>query len=146
MNPILILTLLSLGVARATRLVVADTFPPIMAVRTWLYGLGHRVEWVEDLGGTSSVSLGLKEAVTKIMGTPPTTRTVVNTRWAWLGELVTCAWCASGWLSLGAVAWAARVTSLPLPVAWWGATWLLGAVIVIAIESATAATFDPDES
>lgn len=135
MGYLLTFVMLSLGVARATRLVVADTFPPIMVIRTRLYRLGHREELITLADTEMATAIA---QVARSMGvTPPTppTRVIVNSRWEWLGDLVTCAWCASGWLSLVAVAWAAQVVSLPLPVAWWGAVWVVAATTVVAIES-----------
>jgi len=41
----------------------------------------------------------------------------------WLGELVTCPWCASGWIAMGAVAAAAWTVGLPAPVLCWPAVW-----------------------
>lgn len=47
----------------------------------------------------------------------------------WLGDLVTCHWCASGWLSLGLVAGVDAFTSVPLPVVVWFAVWGIGALV-----------------
>lgn len=45
----------------------------------------------------------------------------------WAGELVTCHWCASGWISLGLVAAADWRTSVPLPGLVWFAVWAVAA-------------------
>lgn len=48
-------------------------------------------------------------------------------RWSrsphWLRELVTCPWCASGWVSLGAVAATSVSMNVPAPLLWWFAVW-----------------------
>ena len=49
----------------------------------------------------------------------------------WLGKLVTCTWCASGWVSLALVAgidlWAAASVPAPPVCGWpsgrWGGAW-----------------------
>lgn len=46
----------------------------------------------------------------------------------WLAELVTCPWCASGWITAAAVALTDWRTSVPLPVFTWGAVWALTAL------------------
>lgn len=48
---------------------------------------------------------------------------------AWLSELVSCPWCASGWLSLGVVAASDAVLGVPSPVLMWGGVWALGAIL-----------------
>jgi hypothetical protein len=51
-------------------------------------------------------------------------------RWEWLGDLVSCQWCASGWVALVTVVSTDQFIpgGLPLPVLWWLAAWGLGAV------------------
>ena len=45
---------------------------------------------------------------------------LVGTRLEWLGELVTCYWCASFWVSGAVVGVAEVATSVPLPfLLWW---------------------------
>jgi hypothetical protein len=51
------------------------------------------------------------------------------TRWEWFGDLLSCHWCASGWLSLGVVLGADLFLSVPAPVLAWGATWAGAAVL-----------------
>jgi hypothetical protein len=50
-------------------------------------------------------------------------------RWEWLGDLLSCHWCASGWLSLGVVAGTDLFISVPAPVLAWGVAWSGAAVI-----------------
>lgn len=95
---LVLVAVLGLAGFRLTRLVAADDFPPVAAVRGRL----------------------------------------AAARWDWVGELVTCPWCASGWVTLGLVAlgnvsaarggyggydWGADFL-----VTWW-ATWAVAAVL-----------------
>jgi hypothetical protein len=59
-------------------------------------------------------------------------------RWAgrsprreWVGDLATCHWCASGWISLALLAGIDLATTqpVPLPVVTWLAAWAVGATI-----------------
>lgn len=49
----------------------------------------------------------------------------------WLGELLSCHWCSSGWISLGLVGatWLVLPEGLPLPILIWFAVWGLGAML-----------------
>ena len=46
---------------------------------------------------------------------------------SWLGELVSCHYCASGWLAAAVVAFADLAGPVPLPVLVWGSAWAAGA-------------------
>lgn len=46
----------------------------------------------------------------------------------WGGELVSCHWCASGWIALVIVIVTALTVGLPAPLLWWPAVWGLGAL------------------
>jgi hypothetical protein len=54
-----------------------------------------------------------------------------GTRWEWAGDLVTCHWCASGWIAFGLVAGVDLLSSVsvPLPPVMWLATWAAGAMV-----------------
>lgn len=86
---------------RLTRLVVHDDFPP--------------VQWVRD-----RLTEGPAGLVTLPRGG---TGVIPRWRWvpSWVGDLVTCHWCASAWCAaivvLGTLPWA----SIPLPVLTWAA-------------------------
>lgn len=96
---------------RLTRLVVWDQFPPILKIRT--------------------VVAGSSDGRVPAAGWSP----------HWLQELVTCPWCASGWISLGVTICLALTSDLPLPGLWWFAIWG-GAALVLHYE----ATHTPDVS
>src|SRR6266704_1100166 len=100
----LLLTVLSAATFRATRLVTRDDFPP--------------VAWARDrvrLHGATS------------LGDDKDGEPVWHYRW-W-GELVTCHWCASGWLALAAVGFTCVFAPVPLPALSWLAVWGAGAVL-----------------
>lgn len=97
----LLLIMLALGCFRLTRLIVKDDFPPIL----WL-------RW-------------------KIIDARPdhVNKNQEQVHW-WLGELVSCHWCASGWVSLGLVGSVWLIDGLPLPIVCWLAVWGASAVLV----------------
>lgn len=103
----LLLIVLSLATFRLTRLVVRDDFPPIQWTRNKIIDFrpDHVVKG-RDGGGD------YKE------------------HW-WLGELVSCHWCSSGWISLVLVGatWFIRDEGLPIPVIIWFAVWGAGAAL-----------------
>lgn len=116
MHDVLVVALLVLSSWRATRLITKDTFPPLLAVRDRLAG-GWRPMTSEELSAWA--------------GTPDQqeidgVRSVWHTRSDrspfWLAELVSCGWCASGWVSGALTAATALVTSLPDP-------WLVGPAV-----------------
>jgi uncharacterized protein DUF1360 len=117
---------LALAVARLTRLVVKDTFPPVLWARDRLAG-GWRpltgAEW-EDLRKSGREKYRPTQAIDGIEN-----RYVTRVKWSpfWLAELITCPWCASGWIT-GGLTLATDVT-VGLPVPWLTglATWSVGA-------------------
>jgi hypothetical protein len=100
--------LLSLASFRGTRLIVRDDFPPIAWARKKIVQSRQPVP-TYDLYGERTPGLGH--------------------RWWWAGELVTCHWCASAYVSALAVALTDIVGSLPLPVLWAFAVWGAAAVL-----------------
>lgn len=94
----LLFVILILGTFRVTRFVVEDDFPPVLALRRRV-ALARRMKDVQPLRGETFCDF-----------------------W-WLGQLVTCGWCASGWLSLGMIGLAWIWISIPLPVFTWLAVW-----------------------
>jgi hypothetical protein len=53
---------------------------------------------------------------------------LTRTRWEWVEDLVTCSWCASGWVAAALVA-AVDLAGASVPVPWlvWPASWAVGA-------------------
>lgn len=131
MSTWLLLIVMSLAVYRLTRLIVADTFPPVLWLRDRLVGgwrpltepeenaLNERVrgggsalwEW-QDIDGERH-------------------RYLRRAQWSpfWLAELLSCPWCASGWVSLAVTAGTWATAGLAMPVLVWLAVWALGALL-----------------
>jgi hypothetical protein len=53
--------------------------------------------------------------------------TRLGVRWEWVEDLVTCHWCASGWITAALVGGSAVVVGVPLPWLVWPAAWAVGA-------------------
>lgn len=98
------LFVLALATFRITRLVTRDDFPPIFHVRRWIQLARPRV--------TRRPAEG-----------PP------YTDFWWLGELVSCPWCASAYVSAGLVGATWWLHGMPLPVICWLAVWGAGAAL-----------------
>jgi hypothetical protein len=94
------LVLLSLATFRLTRLVTRDDFPPILWAR---WRLQHA-----------------KPSITKVDGT--------QDYW-WLGELVSCPWCASAYISGALVGGVTVWYGMPAPLLVWLSVWGAGALI-----------------
>jgi hypothetical protein len=124
----LLLLCMVLAAYRLTRLIVKDTFPPVLAVRDRLAG-GWRPFTDAEWGQARSGGLDRLKPTQPIKGVE--NRYITRASWSpyWLAELVSCAWCASGWIS-GAVTAAADLT-VGVPAPWlagfavWGAASLL---------------------
>jgi hypothetical protein len=100
----LLLLVMSLATYRLTRLVVEDDFPPVLWAR-------HRLA-----GGWTG---------------PDEDVPVHRASWVpqWLADLVSCPWCASGWIAAGVTAGVWAVVGLPVPLLVWPAVWAVGALI-----------------
>lgn len=134
----LLLLVMSLAVYRLTRLVVADTFPPLLWLRDRLVG-GWREptmkEQHHELFPTGEVE---EHTLTAVPGLG-TFRLVdgelliYGRRWRrspfWLSELLSCPWCASGWVALAVTAGVWAVAGLAMPVLVWFAVWAVGALL-----------------
>jgi hypothetical protein len=133
----LLLIVMSLATYRLTRLVVADTFPPVLWLRDRLAGgwrpltekeLEKHPE-VVDLGtdiATEHTRLGIVMRIDGRMN-----RYVCRAQWSpfWLAELISCPWCASGWVALVVTVATWAVAGLAMPVLVWFAVWAVGALI-----------------
>lgn len=134
----LLLLVMSLAVYRLTRLVVEDTFPPVLWLRDRLVG-GWREPTLKeqhhesfptgevDDGELRAVpGLGMFSLVDGVL-------LIFARRWSWspfwLAELISCPWCASGWVAAGVTAGTWAVVGLPVPVLCWLAVWAVGALI-----------------
>lgn len=119
---------MALTVYRATRLITRDTFPPVLWLRDTLSG-GWRPlteqEW------RWRVDPKLDTSWMRMDDSAPPNRWVERAAWSpyWLAELVSCPWCASGWIA-GALTLATDLTyGLPVPWLVGPAVWGAGALL-----------------
>jgi hypothetical protein len=131
----LLLLVMSLATYRLTRLVVADTFPPVRWLRDRLAGgwrdmtdpeiqafptelPAHGRKMIPDFGQVD-VDDGRAQVY------------VQRARWSpfWLAELLSCPWCASGWIALAVTGGVWATVGLPVPLLVWPAVWAAGALI-----------------
>lgn len=139
------LTVGGLASFRLTWLVVHDDFPPVLWLRDRLAG-GYRPmttkeylawsDWASTRGRPIEQQLPRPFATVKIGGDEQ--RWVDKAKWSpsWLGDLVSCHWCASGWVSLGVTLVALPFASVPLPVLTWLATWGIACLICERVDRA----------
>lgn len=140
MNPWLFLVLLpamALTTYRLTRLAVKDDFPPALWLRDRLVG-GWRPLTSRELEkypaapeyADRDARHGMLGAMMRIDG--EVNRYVVRARWVphWLADLLSCPFCASGWIGATVVAatWFAPA-GLSVPVLCWFSAWALGGII-----------------
>ncbi|MDK1473602.1 DUF1360 domain-containing protein [Streptomyces sp. 549] len=133
----LLLIVMALATYRLTRLVVADTFPPVLWLRDRLVG-GWRELTLPEMEKNPlpvlddhdpAVDVARLGSVTMIDGRMH--RYVNRQRWVpfWLAELLSCPWCAGGWVALAVTAGVWAVAGLAMPVLVWLAVWAVGALI-----------------
>lgn len=113
--------LLSLASYRLTRLVIKDTFPPVLAVRDRLAGGWRNLTGAEQEEYAASPEKGRLIKEWELDPTDIDRRYVRRAKWSppWLAELVSCPWCASAYVSGAVTAVADITTGLPAP-------WLMG--------------------
>ena len=135
----LLLLVMSLATYRLTKLVVEDTFPPVLWLRDRLVGGWRALTAKEqekhftDVAGVVEGPLALPHPeLGALMRTDgEVSRYVRRVKWSpfWLAELLSCPWCASGWVALGVTAGVWAVAGLAMPVLVWLATWAVGALL-----------------
>jgi hypothetical protein len=127
----LLLIVMSLAVYRLTKLVVEDTFPPVLWVRDRLAGGWRPMTDPERDAWAAALRAKTKPPFQTIGEDDEVVRYVRRARWSpyWLAELVSCPWCASGWVALGVTAGTWAVVGLPVPLLVWPAVWAVGALI-----------------
>lgn len=133
----LLLIVMSLATYRLTRLLVADTFPPVLWLRDQLVG-GWRPLTEQELKSHTLLELPDSDLATS----HPTLGSIMlidgqvscyveRKKWSpfWLAELISCPWCASGWIALAVTGATWAAVGLPVPLLVWPAVWAVGAVI-----------------
>lgn len=110
--------LLSACAYRLTRLVVRDTFPPVLWLRDQLAGGWRKPtegEWrtIKDPNTIVTVPMTEVDGQTNIW--------ITRASWSpdWLAELITCPWCASAYVSGALVG----ITDCVIGIQW---PWLMG--------------------
>lgn len=140
----LLLLVMSLATYRLTRLFVADTFPPVLWLRDRIVG-GWRPLTEKE---RAKLTIENPNQWMSVVREPRVPNPAVadwhvqeidgeEQRWVqrwrrspfWLAELISCPWCASGWVALGVTAGVWAVVGLPVPVLVWFATWAVGALL-----------------
>lgn len=113
---LVLIAVAGLACFRLTRLVVTDDFPLVAVPRRWIIG---------DPYHTYDHEAGEWQPERRHEG-----------RWFyWFGELISCPWCASGWVALAEIIGLALFTDRHAPLVDWGLTW----IAVWAIGSTMAA-------
>ena len=148
MNPWLFLVLLpamALTTYRLTRLLVEDVFPPVLWLRDRLVGGWRPLTEKEQ----SMLTIESPNQWMSVVREPRVPNPAVadwhvqeidgeQQRWArrwkrvphWLADLLSCPFCASGWIGAGVVAgaWFAPA-GLSVPVLCWFSAWALGGIL-----------------
>lgn len=125
----LLLVVMSLAIYRLTRLVVEDVFPPVLWLRDRVAG-GWRPltqqEWNDHPPTPEKRFPWPTQTIDDEVN-----RYVTRWRWVpqWIADLVSCPWCASGWIAGGVTAATWATVGLPVPLLVWPAVWAAGALL-----------------
>lgn len=127
----LLLIVLVLGSYRLTRLIVKDDFPPVLWVRDHLAGGWRPLTTKEWEQITQAARDHADKPFTTQAIKDVESRYVVRSKYSpwWLGDLISCPWCVSAYVSLALVGGAALTVGLPDPLFAWFAVWGASALI-----------------
>lgn len=135
----LLTVLLSLATYRLTRLVVKDDFPPVLWLRDRMVGGWRPLTSGESARYTAAImDIGAPAWMKSVENIdfgesvgPQDARYIIRARWVpdWFADLLSCPWCASGWVALGLTVGAAFTVGVPAPVLVWPAVWGAGALL-----------------
>lgn len=128
----LLLAVMSLATYRCTRLLVEDTFPPLLWLRDRLAGGWRPLTSTEER--TLSMLPGdklLERRRAWSVDVEGENRYVYRWKWVpqWIADLISCPFCASGWIALAVTAGTWATVGLPAPVLVWFSVWALGGLI-----------------
>lgn len=132
----LLIVLLCVATYRLTRLLVKDDFPPVLWMRDRLVG-GWRPltdkEWEAVRGdpGAARTKFAMRDIDHGDGSGEVASRYLTRWRWVpfWLSDLLSCPWCASGWVSLALTVAVAFTVGVPAPLLVWPAVWGAGALL-----------------
>lgn len=135
MDTWLLLIVMSLAVYRLTRFVVEDDFPPMLWVRDRLVGGWRPITEMENdvllghAGKAGDTARILDGGVADVDGVA--SRYLKRWRWVpqWIADLISCPFCASGWIAVGVTAGVWATVGLPVPLLCWVAVWAVGGLI-----------------
>lgn len=146
----LLFVIMSLTTYRLTRFVVRDDFPPVLWLRDRLAGGWRPLTTGESEAYTSAVLVSHPPRFDPQFtpGSPDWMKSVRSidyegargtreSRYArralwsppWLADLLSCPWCASGWVAAGLTAAVAFTVGVPAPLLVWPAVWGAGALL-----------------
>lgn len=125
----LLLLVMSLATYRLTRLVVEDDFPPMLWVRYRFVGGWKPLTEAERgllLEGKLPTTYGRLEMIDE-----EPHRYVRRASWSptWLADLLSCPFCASGWVAVGVTVGVWASVGLPVPLLVWVSVWALGGLL-----------------
>lgn len=128
----LLLLVMALATYRLTRLAVADTFPPVLWLRDRLAGGWRPLTGSEQRALVvlpADKALDLRRGLS--VDDEGENRYVYRWRLVpeWIAELLSCPWCASGWVALGVTGGVWAVDGMPVPPLVWLAVWAGGALL-----------------
>jgi hypothetical protein len=117
-----VLACLVLAAYRLTRLVIKDTFPPVLWLRDKVVGGWRPLTEPEQYLALGDDPADVPFETTEVDGVRH--RWVARHRWSphWLAELMSCPWCASAYVSGALVAATDLTVGLPVP-------WLVGPAV-----------------
>ena len=127
----LLLLVMSLATYRLTRFVVEDDFPPMLWLRYKLAGGWRPLDEVDTAVYKRLKAQGHDTGwnVEKIDGVPHEYVRRARRVPQWIADLISCPWCASGWIALVVTAGTWATVGLPVPLLVWPAVWGAGALI-----------------
>ncbi len=130
----LLLIVMALTTYRATKLIVEDTFPPVLWLRDKLAGGWRPLTLAEQeryVAASASAQAILRDVWSYDPDDELGQRHVRRAAWSpyWLAELLSCPFCASGWIAAGVTAGVWAVVGLPVPLLVWVAVWALGGLL-----------------
>jgi hypothetical protein len=127
----LLLLVMSLAVYRLTRLLVADSFPPVLWLRDRLAGGWRPLTEPELQVLTRCMQTGDEPPWKLDQSRDGYSRYLYRWKWVpqWIADLISCPWCASGWIALAVTGGVWATVGLPVPLLVWPAVWAVGALI-----------------